>query len=309
MKMEFDNLSSQMMYISRFVRKYTDIEKKCQVCGAPADIRHNINNPYEIQLICSSCRKNKFNNRRGILNDIPTINVYDHITNPRIKIKFFTKDCELVKKLEYVLNLSYCTKQQARSIFNNSYIMFEKTIDYYEKNIDKDIRSKLDLLFKKSRAIAVRKVKQRQSLEKNHNNLSKIKYDLGITNRDIEKLSNYKIEAPSISLICNNKVKPTIKTKCLLAKTLNLYVSDIFPEDFMYSKVNSLEDIYKLQKSIKIKLIKHLKDLKNEKSYNYIKRFISNNNLKITEDKIYRFIKNDALLTHDEYVQLYNLYK
>ena len=86
MKQEFKDFNQQMMYINKFLDRSTNVERKCQFCGAPAEIRHNYEDPYRIQLVCKVCKQErnlKNKELRGkMIEELPVIDLRNHITNP-----------------------------------------------------------------------------------------------------------------------------------------------------------------------------------------------------------------------------------
>ena len=94
MRLVFDDMNKQMMYISRFVSQFTNLEKKCQICGKPTTITHNPVDPYKIQLICSNCRKEHSYNIKGIIEipaTIPTV-IVPKITSPILPSQLLIKE-------------------------------------------------------------------------------------------------------------------------------------------------------------------------------------------------------------------------
>lgn len=44
--------------IANLVARKPELQKVCCICGKPANILHNVQNPYYITFICNDCRKN-----------------------------------------------------------------------------------------------------------------------------------------------------------------------------------------------------------------------------------------------------------
>ena len=112
MKQDFNTYQEQMIRINHFISRNTNLKKICQYCGKPAQVRHNKENPYLINLICVDCKikynLNKKENRDIPAPNIPAIDVRDYITNPRVlnRLILFDND-ELKEKIQFILNSNF----------------------------------------------------------------------------------------------------------------------------------------------------------------------------------------------------------
>lgn len=301
MRLVFDDMNKQMMYISRFFTQFTNLEKKCQICGKPTTITHNPVDPYKIQLICPKCRKEHSYNIKGIVEELPLIDLTNYITNDRIRNSFNIINGNSLDKIDLILKSKNYTRQQAYKLFNGSKTSLEKTINIYEQKVDKNIRKKLEAIFNQSRNKAVRAARQKATMpDANNNNISKIKYEKSISNKKLAELTNYQIKPLALSMICTGKTKPKLKTKCILAEALNTSVADLFPEDYLFNNIHNFKELINFQNNIRNKLIKALSKIKSFKQ----KQELIENNLKMSIYKYYKFIKDKALLSHDEIVNV-----
>ena len=301
MRMEFDDFNKQMVYVSKFVRNYTNLEKKCQICGKPADIKHNIHDPYKIQLVCNECKRNNQYDESGMIYGVPLIDLYNYITNTRIKESFISKSSNNINKLELILKSKNFTREKAYKLFNGSATNFNKTVDFYEKEINPNIRTELENIFNQERTKSLRASRQKSTLNSS-NNLSMIKYKKNISNRQLSKLTNNQIKPVAISLICTGKTNPKLKTKCILAEALNVSVYDIFPEDTLYKDIHNYTELVNYQNTIRDKLQKVLNS-KNITFKNY-GDFIRDNQLNLSIYRLYDFVSTKVLINHSELLSL-----
>ena len=302
MRLVFDDMNKQMMYISRFFTQFTNLEKKCQLCGKPTTITHNSVDPYKIQLICPKCRKEHSYNIKGIVEELPLIDLTNYITNDRIRNSFNIINGNSLNKIDLILKSKNYTRQQAYKLFNGSKTNLEKTINIYEQKVDKNVRKKLEAIFNQSRNKVVRAARQKATMPDANNNISKIKYEKSVSNKKLAELTNYQIKPLALSMICTGKTKPKIKTKCVLAEALNVTIADLFPEDYLYNNVHNFEDLINFQNSIRNKLTKFLSN--NKYTPFMTKNELIEDNLKMSIYKYYRFMKDKALLSHNEIVNI-----
>lgn len=233
--------------------------------------------------------------------DIPLIDVRDYLTSDRIKSKIIKLTPELIEKLKYILT-SNLTKNQVLKYLNLSQTRFNDIVNLYTETIDKDYKEKLTETFYKNRARIITKTKIKPTLNLNSsNNLSKIKYEKGLSNNDIIKLSNNKITSSTISNICTGKINPETKTKCLLAEILNVSVKDIFPDDILFSKIKNYNDYLELNNWLRNNFIVYYTINKRNKS-NYMKELSEMS--KISYLRLYEFKNNHVNLNHNEMINL-----
>lgn len=261
MKENFDDFIKQGHYISRFVSKYTDLDRTCQYCGKPAEVKNNINNPYLIQFICKQCKveKKMISIYCDMADDIPLINLKEHIINDTVNRKNIDLDDELISKLKYLLT-SDLTKEQALNYLDMKPTQFKKVIAKYEELYDKNYSKKLDTVLKENRNQVVTKARLNYTVNVyTNNNLSVLKYKMGLTNKDIINKSGGRIKANAISLICNGKSEPKVQTKCILAEALGVTVKDIFYEDTICDNIHNYNEYLKLNETFRKKALKFFK--------------------------------------------------
>lgn len=228
-KDEFDNFEKQGRYILRLIKNSTDLDRKCQLCGKPGKLKNNRISPYDVQFICSSCR-------RGLEKDlvsntyknIPLINVKSHITNPTLIGNMVELNEETISKIKTILKGGY-NKQEALSYLNLTPTTYNKLLSKYEL-IDKDIRQKLNHIYKEENAKRIRETKFKYTRNDEFNNLSKLKEQKSITNRMINERTDNRVTLSTISHIANGKVEPQNSTMALLAYALDTDIYHIFPK-------------------------------------------------------------------------------
>lgn len=290
-------------YISKFVDNYTNLKKICQYCGKPAQIRNNLENPYMIQLICPICKRDKglCKDKYRMADDIPLINLKENIITDTMKLKAMELTPEISKKIKSLLTSNY-TKEQALEYMNMSYTTFNRMLNEYSKN-DPEIKDKLKVLFNSNRNKIVTNAKLKSTVNnKVSNNLSKIKYEKNITNKDIIRKSNGRISHSAISMIQNGKTIPTISTKCLLAEMLDVSVSDIFPDDWFYSNIKNYTGYLKLNDKIRIAFADNIEYRKNSGINNAMRITSEETNINLL--RLYEFSNNHVNLNHDELIKL-----
>lgn len=193
---EFKNLGEMREYISKFILRNTTIERKCQYCGKPAQIKYNYKSPYEIQLICQECKHKKDVYRKyrsTMVPDLPTINLLDYITDDKkykeARFLLSEKNKEIIEKL---LTTDLFKKDAIKKYCKTPYV-YNKLVTLYKENYDKDIENKLKDNFKKNQVNAIKHWTGKYSLEKCTNNLAKLKLEQNISNRDLDEISNHKL--------------------------------------------------------------------------------------------------------------------
>lgn len=296
-------------YITRLVTNNTNLEKICQYCGKPAEIKNNRQDPYLIQLICKSCRKEKGLNSKEkkdiMCDDIPLIDVRNYINNDIIKSKIINLTPEIIDKLNYLLN-SDLTKKQALEYMNMSNSVFIKHVNKYTEDYDNLYASKLEKVFVDNRNNLITKNILKYKVDKNiTNNLTTIKYERGLSNNDIIKLSDYTITNSTISNICTGKIQPTIKTKCKLAEVLNLSVADIFPEDWLFCNIKNYDDYLNINNDLREVFNTRHEFHRLFNDFKYINELSKLSS--ISSHRLYEFKNNRVNLNHDELVDLIDI--
>lgn len=308
MKTEFKDFGHQMMYIYKFIERYTDLDKKCQFCGQPGQVRYSRTEPYDVQFICPDCKHSKnLNNieNRGLVPDLEVIHIKEHITDKNVlsKLPILTKT-----QVDIIKNLLKTKLPKGEAIRSTGWSIttFNRILNLYEKHIDKDIKNKLNDLFTRNRAAKIR-ISSTHTNKANHslNNFTKIKLSRNLTNDDIVKLTNNRIHKNALSLLSTGKTTPTIQTKCLLAEAFNLYVSDVFPNDWLYSKVRTYEDYLELNEKVRTNLKLYIDDLKFKGQSNSVEIISRKTNLSVY--RLYEFIASRANAHHEELVSIISL--
>ena len=65
-KQESNNRQLQRIRIDNMIRRNTNIENICCICGKKGNVLHNWSDPYIITLICLECRKNPNNVKKAL---------------------------------------------------------------------------------------------------------------------------------------------------------------------------------------------------------------------------------------------------
>lgn len=289
---EFDNFSKQMTYISKFIVKYTDIDKKCQFCGKPAQIKHNEKDPYKIQLICKECKKSHHISK-SMSDEIPLIDLEQHITNPRVRHAHLTLSPVHINMIQEIL-ASDLDRGEVLSHYKISRGVLDRIIHLYAIEIDEDIGIKLKTTLDNNRKhkIKILTINRRVMNSCKSNNLSQIKLKRGLSNKDIERLSNRKVKALAISLICTGKSIPKMKTMCYIAEALNLSVAQIFNDYPLFSSIKSYTDYLTLSNKV-------IDDLVSMKKQYRVKDIAKMLNMPI--ESLYSLLSRDRLINYDDY--------
>lgn len=243
-----------MVYVSKFVTRYTSLDRKCQICSKPGNIVHNKQNKWKIQILCTSCRKILTKNSDGMYN-IKLIDVRDYTKDNFKKVHRYigTLTQEHIDLINKALN---CTVARSNlyKYLGISEAEFNNIVNLYEQEVP-DIKAKLNERLEHNRITIKRQLKQKKELDNNtRNNLTRIKIKLGLSNRSLVKLSNNRITSGQISNICCGKNIPNELTKCILAETLGVSVLDLFPTDILYANVHNLKQYNDLVCSIQLRL-------------------------------------------------------
>lgn len=305
-KTEFKDFNQQMMYINKFITRFTDLEVKCQYCDKPAQIKYCRQTPYDVQFICKDCRKEKgidLKAGRGeMLPDLEVIHLLEHVTSETMKLRIPVLFDDEKKIIEDILK-NKLNQGDALAKYGITRCSLMKMINKY-KSIDSDIETKLENIFEQGRVARMRKGKLSARVTNNiDNNLSRLKAEKNITNDDIVERSKGLIKnRANISLICNGKVEPKIQTKCILAEIFGVSVTDIFPRDWVYSNIHNYDEYCDLIDRIRtnFKFIYNKKKEAGEKGIVAIlgKEF----NLPI--DRVYKILEGKLVLDHRELVTI-----
>lgn len=248
MKDIFDDFNKQGRYILRLINDNTDLEKICQFCGKPGNLKNNRQFPYEIQFVCPKCKKDfEINPITEMYDEIPLINIKEHLTGERLGQKFIKITDEQVDKMSHILKGGF-TKSSAARYMGVTQSYYKKIIKAYEEKFNIHIEEKLKRLYKE--AFTNRLIDETLSRTVNniYNNISKIKNERGISNIMIYEKTG--IRPCTISYICNGKTIPKNTTMTTLADVLNCTVTDLFPEYNEFSTVHDISTLrYRMMKT------------------------------------------------------------
>ena len=247
MKKDFASSSQQMTYVNRFIHRNTDIAIKCQYCGKDGRIRYYRKDPTKIQIICQECANKRELSRKEnwgkVLEDIPLIDIEEHITNKLALKRLMKLDEEKIKILENML-LSTKPKIQTYRETGITRTYLAKLIDEYTNTIDKDFKNKLNEHFREVRTDKIKRVKLNYMTKEDSHPLTKIRKERNISNEDLVRLTNNRITKSCLCAIQEGKNEPKLVTKIILAKALKVSVADIFPDDTEFNKVYCWNDYW-----------------------------------------------------------------
>jgi transcriptional regulator with XRE-family HTH domain len=301
----FDSREKQVSYISKFVRRYTDVNLKCQFCGKDGRIHNNyIGDPYKIQIVCLDCKKKYRIKSNSMCNNIPTINLKDHIIKGKLKYVYLSD--ELVSKINKLTHTKQtrCKALKEIGLYNKN--TFEKIISEYEKIYDKNIRSKLDKVFKKNRCKRAREVIIGLEVKESKNNIAKYKLLKGITNRDIQgiiyKKHKVNIYNNTISNLSKGKQNATPRIRCYIAEALDVSLGDLFPE-YKSLNINTYQDYLDLNDKMRKSIEKQYIDSASTPLCNLAKT------LCISENIMYAFCNGVVNLSLDNLLKVTRAFK
>ncbi len=306
MKETFETFGEQMTVINRFLNNMTDVKLNCQYCGNKGRIKHNKQEPYKIQIICTECAKakhiNTIKNKDNMLEDIPLINLKEHVINKSMLNKMKTLDEEAIKILQDLLNTKEVKKD---AIKNTGYTMtvYNRLVDEYTEKYDKDYKIKLEQVFKQNLQNRIKQSVLERHVYTGGNNYSKLKLEKGLTNREILKLIHNQVGLNCLCLIQENKVNPTIQTKCALAQAFGVSVRDIFPEETEFGEVYNWNDYWFDIRNWFINTIdKYVNTMRDRGQKKVIKNLAYKMNM--TTARLYAFRNRSGHPTNEEIKQL-----
>ena len=314
MKSKFSSKSHQMSYINHFVRRNCKLDMICQYCGNKGQMKYYdfADDPFLIHIICRDCKVkyglNKAENKGKYAPFIPLIDIRDYnVCQGSINRKFIIDD-KIKEQIQYIMKSNF-TKQEAYNYMGITDDRFNKLIDKYNKEIDHTAKKKLYLLFKKNRKnlILSKKLEKNSHKDVTSNRITYYKMLNKYSNRDIEKLSNGRIQFSSISNIVTGKDKPKMKTKCIFAEIFKVSVADVFPDEYYLNNIHNYEDYCKLNDKLRIKLIDNINKRKAKDEKYIIENIYANTNLK--PNKLYNFINGSILQSGKEIEVLTNYLK
>ena len=232
MKEKFDTLSQQMSYIDRFVERKTDIKKVCMLCGKPATIQHNKAFPYMIRVLCRPCKmKNHIMGKTvdSVIVDLPVINLKEHIVKD---LKLY-RDNPITEEQMKLIDLAIknkLTKKELYTLLKSNQYGLRDLINKYEA-IKPGIKEALNKSTSEGRRRVLLNNAVRRSNNLNsavNNKINKIKLEKGLSNKDIIEKCENKISIPQLALIIEGKCEVKDKYKKMIAKALDVKVTDIF---------------------------------------------------------------------------------
>ena len=306
MKKEFDSLGQQMTYINRFIHRNTDIDFSCQYCGKLGRIRHYKNHPTKIHIVCKEC-SNKLKlgckeNWGKILDDIPLINIEDHIINKFTLNKMIKLDRNTKKILENMLK-SDKPKMETLKETGISLTYLYRLIDEYTRKVDKEYKRKLEKVFEINRTNKIKKTKLKSTVNLNSHPISLIKLEKNLSNKDIVKLSNNRITASCLCSITEGKTKPKLITKVIIAEALKVSVKDIFPEETEFGKVYKWNDYWFNIRNVATTAVNNY--YREEQKLGHKNILINLSNLTgIKINRLYALKSGEIEVTNDDYKKL-----
>lgn len=306
MKKEFDSLGQQMTYINRFIHRNTDLELNCQYCGKPGKIRYYRTKPDKIHIVCKECSINKGlglkKNWGKELEDIPLINIEDHITNPYTLNKMITLNKDTKKVLRDMLK-SDKPKIETFKSTGISTVYLKRLIDEYTNTIDKDYKKKLDKVFEENRSSIIKKAKLKSTIDEESHPLAKLRLERNISNREMVKMSNGGLTTSNLSDIQKGKSQPNIYTKIKIAEILKVSVKDIFPEETEFGNVYKWNDYWFDIRNVVIKAINnYYEEALLKKQTRIMKNLSDITGIRI--DRLYSLKLGTARVTNDDYKRL-----
>lgn len=287
MRVDFKDMGERRTYINHFITRNTNLEKKCQFCGKKAEIQHGnfLDDPYRIQLICRTCKREHGllkKDSRGLSKEIPVIDLRDYITSNRIKYGEMTD--ELVLKFNNIIN-SRMTKSEAMNYIGVTALIFDRLV--YE--LPDTMRKKLLKKLKENRGLKIKSTFLNINCTESSNNINKLKKEKCISGRDMQ--AKVGVTACSICNIALGKVNATIKTKCLIAEALEESVYTVFPDMPLLDKIYTYNDYLKLNKKAKDKIYNEYKALIKTKHKHVVANLSTLFNIPI--GKIYEIIADN----------------
>lgn len=306
MKKNFDSLGQQMVYVNRFIHRNTDIKINCQYCGKPGRIRHYKNNPKQIHIVCVECSNKKNLNCKEnwgkVLDDIPFINIEEHITNKFTLNKMIKLDKDTKKILRDMLK----SDKPKIETFKNTGISstyLNRLIDEYTKKVDKNYKKKLNKVFETNRCAKIKSIKLKYIVNTDSHPLAKLKLERNLSNRDIVKLSNNKLTTSCLCYIQEGKSNPTIITKIRIAEALKVSVKEIFPEETEFGEVYTWNDYWFNIRNEVINTINNYYNEEKQKGHKKILRTLSDIT-GIDLNRLYALKNKKALVNNEDYKKL-----
>ena len=254
-KTDFKDLQTQATYISKFYLRHISTDKICQFCNSnKAKIINNAKDPYKIQLVCDACRKENYFSKTKMYEGIPLIDLTKLVEDldTIYKVNGLTK--EMIKIVESALTYKG-HKQDFLKEHNLGYNLFNKIIADYEALKNVKVKDVIYARFQSNR-LKVARASKIKTTTKSNNNIYYFKSLRFLSNEDIiEKVKvkyNKTMSMATISNICTNKVKPTMKTMCILADILDASIYELFPseETLILRNVKIYDDYIKLSENL-----------------------------------------------------------
>ena len=232
MKSDFKSITNQACYISRFIERKTDIEKKCVVCGKPAIIQHNRVDPYKVRFLCRECRtKYKVGNHTvdetPWIDDLPIIDLAECMIRPFV-ISKYTNITEEQKRIIDEAIKNKWTRKETVARLKTHHKGLNDLLEKYNKLNPGKISE-----FKKSTKEGQRSTILKSSLnriksDKFNTKILELKLAKQMSTDDMVKKINHRISANTINLIIEGKLEPSERFKKLIAKALDTDVEKIF---------------------------------------------------------------------------------
>lgn len=236
------------------------------------------------------------------MDDIPLINIEDHIINKT----YLNKKIKLDKNTKKILQDMLKSDKPKIETFKETGIPFTylyRLIDEYTEKVDKNFKNKLEKLFDTNRANKIKKVKLEHTINEESHPIAKLKLEKNLSNKDIAALSNNSLTESCICSTLIGKTKPKLITKIKLAEILKVSVKDIFPEETEFGEVYTWNDYWFNIRNVVINSINNYYKEEQEKGHTKILVNLA----EITGIDINRLygLRNKTLsVTNDDYKKL-----
>ena len=237
-----------------------------------------------------------------VLDDIPLINIKEHISNKAVLNKMIKLDKNTKKILEDMLK-SDKPKVETLKETGIPLTYLNRLIDEYTKKVDKNYKSKLDKVFGINRKNRIKNAKLKSTTNSDSHPLAKIKLERNLSNKDIVKLSNNRITESCLCCILEGKTNPSLVTKIKIAEALKLSVKDVFPEETEFGNVYTWNDYWF---NIRNKVINSINDYYNkeiQKGHTKVLTTLAEIT-GIDLNRIYKLRSVKAFVTNEDYKKL-----
>lgn len=237
-----------------------------------------------------------------VLDDIPLINIKEHISNKAVLNKMIKLDKNTKKILEDMLK-SDKPKVETLKETGIPLTYLNRLIDEYTKKVDKNYKSKLDKVFGTNRKNRIKNAKLKSTTNSDSHPLAKIKLERNLSNKDIVKLSNNRITESCLCCILEGKTNPSLVTKIKIAEALKLSVKDVFPEETEFGNVYTWNDYWFNIRNVVIDSINNYYKEESEKGHTKIIKNLADL-IGIDINRLYLIRAKCIRPTNDDYKKL-----